>query len=377
MRKKLTFVAGLVLSALYCTASAEAAEGKTEPPLPAGPVKLERVAYFPHQQITGVAVTHDDRIFVSLPRLSQDVPVTLGEVKGDKILPYPDKKWNGFRNSTPELNDPERQFVSAQAVVMDHHGMLWALDAAAPNRTGPVVAGVKLVQIDPKSNSVKRIFRFDPEVTQPGSSLNDVRFSPDDRFAYLTNVGKTGGLVVASLETGESWNVLLGDRSTQSEGVQLTKDGKPLVTPEGKKLELNADGIAISPDGKTLYWQALTGKTLYSLPTSVLQNKERAKRAKPQVAAHTHAADGLWIDRAGRFYVSSPGESAVEVAEHVGAPLNLLVKSDAMRWPDSFAQDKKGNLYISASFIGDSPWFNPAAKETPSAIFKISPEKGR
>jgi len=149
------------------------------------------------------------------------------------------------------------------------------LDAAAPNCTGPIAAGVKLVQIDPATNLITRVFRFDPGITQPGSSLNDVRFSPDDRFAYFTNVGKTGGLAVADLQTGRSWNVLLGHPSTQSQGVQLTKNGKPLMTPDGKKLELNADGIEISPDGKTLYWQALTGKTLYSLPTAVLQSEDR------------------------------------------------------------------------------------------------------
>ncbi len=32
----------------------------------------------------------------------------------------------------------------------------------------------------------------------------------------------------------------------------------------------SADGIALSPDGKTLYWQAIMGKTLYSLPTDTL-----------------------------------------------------------------------------------------------------------
>lgn len=364
----------LALNLLLAAPMVFAAAGKTEPPLPKGPVKLERVAYFPDQQITGVAVTESGRIFVTLPRLSTDVSVTFGEVVEGKIKPYPDLKWNSYRTRTPSTNDPEHQFVSAQAVVMDHHKKMWVVDAAAPNRTGPVQKGVKLVELDPSSNSVERVIRFDPSITPPGSSLNDVRFSPDDKFAYLSDVGTTGCIVVVNLQTGNAWRVLEGDTSTQSEGVQLTKDGKPLLTPEGKKLELNIDGIEISPDGKTFYWQALTGATLYSLPTEVLNDPDKAKQAKPEVAAQTHAADGLWIDRAGRFYVSSPGENKVEVADHVGAPLKTLIQDDNMRWPDSFAQDKHGNLYISASFIGDSPWFNPAAKVTPSAIFKIVPD---
>jgi len=371
---KRSALAALFMLALHGAHAAPLA-GKNAPAFPQGPVKIERIAYFENQQITGVAVSHGGRIFVSLPRLTVDVPVTMGEVVDGKIVGYPDAAWNGYRNDGGARNDVKSQFVSAQAVVMDHRDNLWVVDAAAPNRTGPVQGGVKLVRVDLKTNRVAQVVHLDGATTPPLSSINDVVFSPDDRFAYLSDVGERGGaIVVVNLETGKSWRVLDGHPSTQYDpSVDLTMDGKPLRGRDGKSLKLNIDGIAISADGATFYWQALTGKTVYSLPTAVLQDPAQAAKAQPVAVATTHAADGLWIDAAGRFFVTNPGENTIEVADHVGAPLRVLVKNDQMRWPDSLAQDASGALYVSASFIGDSPWFKPGVKTTPSAIFRISP----
>lgn len=344
------------------------------PPAPSGKVRLEQVAYFPDQQITGVAVSRTDRIFVALPRLTVDVPVSLGEVIEGKIHAFPDARWNGYRFFG---GDVAGQFVCAQAVVMDRQDNLWVLDSATPKRQGPVAGGPKLVKIDLKTNRVVKVYPFDAKAVPVGASLNDVRFSPDGHFAYLSDVGtQVGALVVMDLRSGKSWRLLEGDRSTQADPeVQLHADGKQLIGRDGKSLAINVDGIEMSPDGRTFYWQALTGKTVYSLPTAVMRDPAKAARAVPKVAARTHAADGLWIDSAGRFFVSNPGEDSIEVADRVGAPLRLLVKDPRMRWPDSFSQGADGSLYFSASFIADSPWFKPAATTTPSAILRIVAEQ--
>jgi sugar lactone lactonase YvrE len=336
-------------------------------------VHLTRIAYFPDQEATGVAVSKTGRVFVSLPRLTVDVPISVGEVIDNKIIPFPDKAWNAYRNSSSRTNDPKVQFVSAQAVVMDHHDHLWVVDPAAPGGGNFIPGGVKLVKIDLKANRVIKVYPFEKAATPKGSAINDVRFSPNDDFAYLSDVGGHGSLIVMNLLTGHSWRVLDGDPSTHYDStVVVSRDGKPVVGHDGQTLKLNVDGITISADGRTFYWQALTGKTVYSIPTSVLRDEQKSKTARPKVAAITHAADGLWTDPAGRFYVTNPGNNSVEVADWVGAPLRVLVQDKDMRWPDSVAQDADGNLYIVASFLGDSPWFNPGATTTPSAIFKIS-----
>jgi sugar lactone lactonase YvrE len=346
---------------------------KSAPAFPRGAVSIKRIAYFPDRQATGVAVSRAGRIFLSLPRLIDDVPVAVGELVEGEIKPYPDLAWNGYRMANAANNNPASQFVCAQAVVMDRQDHLWIVDPATPRGSGPVSGGSKLIEIDVNTNQVIRVLPFASDATPPGSSINDVRFSPKGDFAYLSNVGEPGSLVVMNLRTGHSWRVLAGDPSTQyDKSVTQYFKGKPMVRVDGKPFHLNADGIELSVDGKTFYWQAFTGKTVYSIPTVVLQDPKLAATAQATPAATTHPADGLWIDAAGRFFVTNPAENSIEIADHVGAQLTLLIKDDTMHWPDSFAQAADGSLYITASFIGDSPWFDLHATTTPSAVFRIS-----
>ncbi len=334
---------------------------------------LKLVAAFPAQQITGLAVARNGRIFVNLPRWSLDVPISVGEVVNGRIVAYPNAQWNAYRNRAPL--DPATHFVCVQSVVFDEQGDLWALDPASPATQGPKPQGPKLVEIDTASNRVKRVVPFDATVAIPGSYLNDVRFSPDGRFAYMTDSGVRGALVVADLHSGRSWRVLDGHPSTQLDtSVVIHTDGHELRRPDGRQPEFAADGIALSADGRTLYWQATTGKTLYSLPTAVLQDQAMAASAAQSIRTVqiTHPADGLWIDAGGRMYVTNPSENSVEAAMP-GAPLQTLVQDARLRWPDTFSQGRDGAIYVTTSHIQDSPWFKPQATVTPSEIWKITP----
>ena len=98
-------------------------------------------------------------------------------------------------------------------------------------------------------------------------------FSPDGRHAYLTDSGATGALVVVDLQNGKARRVLHGHPSTQPEkDVVVKTDGQELRRPDGRGVEFAADSIALSPDGRMLYWKALTGRTLYRIATDALEN---------------------------------------------------------------------------------------------------------
>ncbi|RYE84220.1 MAG: ATP-binding cassette domain-containing protein [Hyphomicrobiales bacterium] len=62
----------------------------------------------------------------------------------------------------------------------------------------------------------------------------------------------------------------------------------------------NADGLALSNDGATLYWQAVTAKTMYRIDASLLQqagtNPDAAK-GKAEKFATTEPVDGLDVTR--------------------------------------------------------------------------------
>jgi sugar lactone lactonase YvrE len=352
------------------------AEKLAEPITGARDDRLEEVATFDHQ-VTGVTVSEDGRIFVNFPRWTEDVPVSVAEVMKDgTIKPYPDNTWNDWRNSRMAELSPKDHFVTVQSVVADGRGSLWVLDPAAPNSEKVVKDGPKLVQIDLKTNAVKKTYPFSADVAGPASYLNDVRFAPDGKFAYITDSGMPGGIVIIDLETGKSWRALSDDPSTQMEkDVVVMTDGKPLKRADGRQPMFNADGIALSADGKQLYWQALTGKTLYRMATDILQkagDDPSAKAAKPEKVATTEPVDGLWMDKSGDIYLSAIGADAVKRLKPDGT-IETVITDARLRWPDTFAQGPDGAIYVTASHIQDSPWFNKDWTDDGFTLFRFKP----
>ena len=205
-------------------------------------------------------------------------------------------------------------------------------------------AAPKLVRIDLRTNRVAQVIPFDETVAPQGSYLNDVRFSPDGRHAYLTDAGAKGALVVVDLQDGKARRVLDGHPSTQPEKDAVVKiDGRELRRPDGRGVEFAADSIALSPDGRTLYWKALTGRTLYRIPTDTLNNSrssEKEVEARVERVGQTEPTDGLWIDGRGRLYLSAIEQDAVKVRD--GDRTTTLVQDKRLRWPDTVSEGPDG-----------------------------------
>jgi sugar lactone lactonase YvrE len=94
-------------------------------------------------------------------------------------------------------------------------------------------------------------------------------------------------------------------------------DGKPLRRPDGRGVEFSSDGIALSIDGSTLYWQAIQGKTLYSIPTSYLQSSYSNRELSYQIKTigENGPANGLWISRkeSNLLYVTSVQDDSIKM----------------------------------------------------------------
>jgi pimeloyl-ACP methyl ester carboxylesterase len=126
MSKTKPFHAGAAAIAIVAAATFGIAQAQTA----ANP--LTQVAQFDHQ-VTGVAVTADGRRFVNFPRWTDDAPISVAEVMKDGSLkPYPDAKWNNWRNARANELPVGDYFVCVQSVVADGHGNLWVLDPGAP-----------------------------------------------------------------------------------------------------------------------------------------------------------------------------------------------------------------------------------------------------
>ena len=367
------------LVALLAAAAAGRARAQTPAPsaTPAAPAPgtLTQVATF-QQQVTGVAVSPGGRIFVNFPRWEKDVEVSVAELMPDGSLkPYPNAEWNAWRNLKPL--PPRDHFICVQSVTVDPRGALWILDPAAPGNEFNIDAGPKLLRVDLSTDKVTQVIHFDRDTVPQGSYLNDVRVSPDGRWAYLTDSGVRGALLVVDLRTGKPRRVLDGHPSTQVEsGVVVHADGHELRRPDNRGPAFAADGIALDPRGQFLYWQALTGKTLYRMNTNFLTNPRlpanRLAAAVERVGT-TNIADGLWMDRRGRLYVTSPEDNSLKMRMPDGT-MQVVVQDDRLRWPDSLAEGPDGSIYVTSSHIQDMAIYHEhgSTMTEPWALWKVA-----
>ncbi|WP_156680161.1 L-dopachrome tautomerase-related protein [Sphingomonas profundi] len=323
---------------------------------------LTQVARFDHQA-TGVAVTADGRRFVNFPRWTDDAPISVAEIRKDgSLAPYPDAKWNSWRNAKANELPVGDHFVCVQSIVPDGHGNLWVLDPGAPGNEKILEGAPKLVRIDLATDRVTKVIAVPADVALQGTYLNDIRFSPDGRIGYITDSGTRGAIIVVDLESGKAFRALDGHPFTQiDKKVTVEIDGKPLLRPDGRQPAFASDGIAISNDGRTLYWQALTGKTLYAIDTARLRPdvSEADRAAAVKTVATTHVADGLWMSKAGVLYITSPGNYSITRLN--GTKVETVLKDKRLRWPDTFSEGPDGTIYVTASHIQDTQWFTPGA----------------
>ncbi|QHJ08082.1 L-dopachrome tautomerase-related protein [Hymenobacter busanensis] len=334
---------------------------------------LQVVAELREPQFVGVAVTPDSRIFLVSPRWDYNPVNPIAEVGPNNTLkPYPDASWCTWNDSV--RNEPEKHWICPQAAYVDRSGMLWVLDPAAPGLKYTVPGGPKLVKIDPKINQVVQTIRFDQTVAPRKSYLNDVRIDLDNNYAYITESSQ-GGIVVVDLKTQKARRVLTTHPSVKAEPIRLNVEGNPMLDPMGKPAKLHSDGIALSVDNKHLYYHAVTGYTLYRIPTAALRNAALSEEQLGQQVENlgkTPACDGLEIDKAGNVYLTAIEQNAV-VRRTPDGKLEELAKDPRLQWPDTYALTADGTLYVTASAIHKTPTWNKGVgkQNQPYRLFKM------
>lgn len=338
------------------------------------------VATFWDAMPTGVTVTETGRIFVNFPRWGDDVPFTVGEVKNGTVVPYPDSVIN-VANS----DNPAKTFLSVQSVVADGRGKIWILDTAAPGFSKPVAGGAKLVAIDLSTNKVVKTLVLSEQVMLPETYLNDVRI--DYRvgkagIAYITDssLSGTGGIIVVDLSSGSSVRRLTGDRSTSPEkGFVPVVEGETLLQrrPDGSTAPFSvaSDGIALSADGKTLYYSPLSGRHLYSVDTEKLRDpriSEQELSASVRDLGEKGASDGLEADAAGNVYAGDYERNSVRKRDKNGI-WRTLAHGPEILWPDTLSVGHDGYLYFIVNQLHRQPGFhkNKDMRQKPYALMRV------
>jgi len=366
----------LVLYAATCAAQVLAQELAKERVIG----QLEVVATFNGPMPTGVTVANSRRIFVNFPKWGDPVESTVAEVKDGKTLPYPNAEINHY----VEGDNPADKLISVQSVVVDPSGnRLWILDTGSI-AFGPVKPnGGKLIAVDLNTNQIVKKIVFPPDVALPKTYLNDVRFDLHrgrEGMAFITDSG-ANAIIVVDLASQESWRRLSGHSSTISDPQFLpVVEGEilemrlPGTAPA--KLEVGADGIAISADAKTLYYCPLTGRHLYSVSVDALADRTKSDAdvasTVKDLGEKGGAGDGLESDAQGRVYLSDYEHDAIR-RRRVDGQIETLVHDPRVLWPDTLSLAADGYLYFTANQIERQPAFHSGQdlRQKPYVLFHV------
>jgi len=303
------------------------------------------------RQWTGVAVSRTGRIFVNYPRWSKAWGFSVEELlPNGKRRPFPDEIWNPAIGAPGLL--PQEYFICVQSLYIDSADFLWVLDAANPRFEGVVPDGPKLVRIDLHTNRAVQVISIPEQAAPAGSYLNDVRIDLKAGTAYITDSG-LGALIVTDIATGTSRRLLDNHPSVTAEGIVINVNGEAWRLPDGRIPEVHVDALALTPTGDFIYYQALSGKTLYRIPTAVLRqadlSAEEVEKAV-QLVGQTCVADGIEFAANGYLYLTDVENSAIRRLRRDGS-LEQVIQDVRLAWPDSLTTGADGALYVTTSQI--------------------------
>ena len=350
----------------------------TAPPSQQPIGKLEPVALFFGYMPTGVAVSQKGRVFVCFPRWEDGMNYTVAEVLADgSMATYPDLAAN-----QPDPNAPQKSLYSVQALTVDSRDRLWVLDTGRIRMQPAPRGAIKLLAYELSTNQLVQSVPVPGPEAPADSYLNDLCIDLSKGtggYAYITDSGR-GAIVVVDLASGKVMRRLEGQPSTQPQDVLPILEGRALYeqpAPDAarKPLAVGADGIALSPDGETLYYCPLSSRRLYSISTAMLRDatlSETDLAREVKDLGPKPLVDGMAMDERGRLYLSAFEQDAVMRRLPDGA-IETVVQDARLLWPDSMAIGPDGWLYVTANQLHRQPQFHQGKDERqrPFAVFRM------
>jgi len=199
--------------------------------------------------------------------------------------------------------------------------------------------------------------------------------------AFITDSG-AGGIVVVDLASGDSWRHLDHHPSVlPAPGLVQQSEGAPLMMkkPTGEVMspDLRSDGIALSPDGKTLYYTAVASRDVYAIDTDLLADRDPAHEGKVidgvrKVASKPSGNDGILCDARGRIYTTDFEDGAIRRVDPASGNVELVVQDGRLLWPDTLALHGD-ELFITSNQLARQPNFHGGEdqRQPPYALLRL------
>jgi sugar lactone lactonase YvrE len=310
--------------------------------------------------LAGVDVDRKGNMYVTTPRwIDKRVPSTLSQVisvNGKSVLlPFPNWESNA-------VGDPAKNFQNVLGVEIDSKNRMWLVDMGWVAGVDPTPDGAqKIVVLDLNTGAeIKRYAIPDTVANRKTQFLNDLVIDEKRELAFITDSGNrsgsptASGIIIYDFKTNTARRVLDNHPSVQDDPARELKVLGERVLPGGR-LAVGINGITLSADGSTLYWNVTTGDGIYSAKADVLLNPNATKA---QIDAAISGpirigggGDGLSSDAKGRVYLTNLTTGKVQYLNTKTKKITTIAEGAGMEWPDSLTWDTKGGLLFSSNWL--------------------------
>ncbi|MBB1600977.1 L-dopachrome tautomerase-related protein [Variovorax sp. UMC13] len=340
----------------YAGVSWEPAQGGADPAPFAGSVGAP---------IAGIHFDAQGQAYVSTPRLiSTAAPATLSRL--DLSVRSGPARLSAFPSLTGNATTaaPEQTLRNVLGFHVDRrNGWLWALDMGFIAGESEAPAGAqKVLVLDLKTGRTVKRIPLDGVADRKGSFLNDIAVDERRRVAYISDSGMRSapdnmvGVIVLDFASGQARRVLDRHPALQIEReVKVVSHGAEVWA--GNPLLIGINGIALSPDGRTLYWTVTTGTRAHAIPTAILRQAD-ASAAQVDAAVRDLGpvggnTDGIVTDAKGALYITDVTRNGIVKYDPRTNTMALIASDDGVHWPDTPALLPGGDLVFTSSALND------------------------
>ncbi|XP_036142820.1 major royal jelly protein 3 [Monomorium pharaonis] len=301
-----------------------------------------------------------DKMYLTLPRWKDGVPVTLGVTSSKPINGVTAPKLDAFPSWDMQKLDNCAAFQLIHSIEIDPKGRMWVLDSGRPIfRESRANCSPRLVILDLENNDkILRTYEFPEHVTnRKDAYLNDIVLDHDNGgMAYITDTSSTDpGIIVYSLRDNNSWKVRHDSMKAKSEAISFMVANTRLNNP------VDVDGIALSPASnrdRQVYYSPLSSFHLYSVPVSVLKNNvTNIDQYVKKLGQKSSQTDGMAMSATGVLYFGLLADDAIAMWDTKSTTSftvgQRVISRDHVltQWPDSFAFDEDGNFWCVTNML--------------------------
>jgi sugar lactone lactonase YvrE len=315
--------------------------------------------------IVGLRFDAKGAAYVSTPRLLSDkAPATISTL--DLAAGGTLARLSAFPSQ--EANDSKGAPATTLRSVLGFHidrrnGWLWAIDAGfvAGEKEAPEGAQ-KLMVFDLATRKLVKKVSLDAVADRKGSFLNDLAIDEVRKIAYISDSGfrsapqNQAGIILVELGSGKARRVLHQHPAVMPEPGRKVHAHGAEVWPDNPLL-VAINGIALSPDGATLYWTVTAGSRLHSIETKTLRNGKLGKaalaaavRERAVVGGNT---DGIVAAADGAIYITDVSRNGIVRFNPATGTTELVASDERIFWPDTASIGPDNALYFTASNLNN------------------------